>query len=77
MSLCGFPFCGAGTVHYSAEHRLGDSALRLGIAYLVPDPPPRLHASTHFALAYDTGSPLKGEVNRSLQHLSRSKRRAF
>jgi hypothetical protein len=56
ISVCGFPFCGAGTVHYSAEHAMGDSELRLGIAYLAPDPPPRLYASTHFALAYDTGT---------------------
>jgi hypothetical protein len=53
IAVCGFPFCGAGTVHYRAEHAMGDSDLRLGIAYLAPDPPPRLYASTHFALAYD------------------------
>lgn len=56
IAVCGFPLCGAGTVHYTARHEMGDAELRLGIAYLAPDPPPRLYASTHLALAYDTGT---------------------
>jgi len=56
IAFCDLALCGAGTVHYGRIDRLGDAELRDGIAYLAPEPPPRLYASMHYALSYDTGS---------------------
>lgn len=56
IAICGFAICGAGTVHYDRQDDVGDCTFRTGIAYIAPEPPPRLYASMHFALAYDSGS---------------------
>ena len=55
IAVCDFTLdiCGSGTVHYTWSKSYDLDAFKTGMAYLVPDPPPRLHASTHFALAYD------------------------
>lgn len=43
-------------MHYHQAGPQTLDSLRTGIAYLAPEPPPRLYASMHFALAYDAAS---------------------
>ncbi|HKY94482.1 MAG TPA: hypothetical protein VJL84_04215 [Kiloniellales bacterium] len=56
IALCDLAICGWGTVHYNRHDPDSDGVFRTGIAYIAPDPPPRLYASMHFALAYDASS---------------------
>jgi hypothetical protein len=53
--LCGPDSCGGGAVAYAHEWRPGQHGLK-GMAYVAPDPGPRLYTARFYALAFEPES---------------------